>query len=348
MRQKMITSIVAVVIITISLANLISFNYIYASTNGLTKIPVYMISTWEHQNLRGVQVPGYNNNYQFSDINQLFKSCPPEVAIFIHGWSASQTDAKEQLDRVKLSLESNHYNISLIGLSWDSNTDWTTAKALTKENGPMLAQFLLNFKEKCTNSQIRLIAHSLGARVALSTLDSLDNNPSWNNEDFKIKSVHLMGAAVDSEEVSTNPGDIPDEFPPFIDAAGIKSAYRESIQDQVVRFYNLFDPEDNALQFDYPFFDGDSALGQFGRQLGISSPSHSVYLDENVQSEIKPIADANGDGNCDLPSPGGECSITDIPGDNHMGYMGFRNPVNTSLLKDDGAINVVVSNWRGG
>jgi hypothetical protein len=31
-----------------------------------------------------------------------------------------------------------------------------------------------------------------------------------------------------------------------------------------------------------------------------------------------------------------------------MGYMGFRNPANTNLLKDDGAMNVVVNNWRSG
>jgi pimeloyl-ACP methyl ester carboxylesterase len=308
-----------------------------------------MISTREHQNLHGVQGFGYNNNYQFSDINQLLRSCPPEVAVFVHGWNADQNAAKEQLDRVKMSLESNHYNISLIGFSWSSDTDWNPANTLAKENGPMLAQFLVNFKEKCGTSQIRLIAHSLGARVILSTLDSLHSNTIWNNQNFKIKSVHLMGAAVDNEEVSTNPADIPDD-PPFVGVAGIKSAYGVSIQDEVARFYNLFDGEDNALQFVYPFFEGDSALGQFGSQPGISLPLHSVYLDKDVQREIKPIADADGDGKCDLPSPfpAGACSITDIPGDNHMGYMGFRNSVNTSLLKDDGAINVVVSNWRNG
>ncbi len=32
-------------------------------------------------------------------------------------------------------------------------------------------------------------------------------------------------------------------------------------------------------------------------------------------------------------------------GDNHAGYIGFRNLDNTDLLADDGSMNVVVTNW---
>ena len=38
------------------------------------------------------------------------------------------------------------------------------------------------------------------------------------------------------------------------------------------------------------------------------------------------------------------CNIS--RGDNHAGYMGFRDPNNTNQLEDDGAINVVVENWK--
>ena len=33
-------------------------------------------------------------------------------------------------------------------------------------------------------------------------------------------------------------------------------------------------------------------------------------------------------------------------GDNHAGYIGFRNPTNNKILEDDGAMGVVVSNWK--
>ena len=41
---------------------------------------------------------------------------------------------------------------------------------------------------------IRLLAHSLGARVVLSNLESLHENKTWNNNNFTIKSVDLLGA----------------------------------------------------------------------------------------------------------------------------------------------------------
>ena len=74
----------------------------------------------------------------------------------------------------------------------------------------------------------------------------------------------------------------------------------------------------------------------------------SNYLDINVQNEIPVITDANGDGGfggCDLLDSFGGCTIHNV-GDNHFGYVGFRNPSNTAMLVDDGAMNIVVNNWK--
>jgi esterase/lipase superfamily enzyme len=71
-----------------------------------------------------------------------------------------------------------------------------------------LAKFIIDFKNNCPNSDIRIMAHSLGSRVVLSALDYLFNHQNEfniNNQTSKIiKSVHLMGAAVDNEEISVN------------------------------------------------------------------------------------------------------------------------------------------------
>jgi esterase/lipase superfamily enzyme len=112
-----------------------------------------------------------------------------------------------------MSLADLNYEIPLIGFSGDSNTPipppgWETAKIIAKENGPKLAQFIYDLENKCPQTDVRLIAHSMGARVVLSSLDSLTNNPNWNNNNYTIASVHLMGAAVDDEEVSNNINDI--------------------------------------------------------------------------------------------------------------------------------------------
>jgi esterase/lipase superfamily enzyme len=78
---------------------------------------------------------------------------------------------------------------------------------------PHLAKFIIDTMNKCKQQpaeeiKIRLIAHSLGTRVVLSSLDSLNKNQSWNNSNFAITSVHLVAAAVDDEEVSMYPRDI--------------------------------------------------------------------------------------------------------------------------------------------
>ncbi len=117
--------------------------------------------------------------------------------------------------------------------------------------------------------RIRIIAHSLGARV-VSSLESLHENPQWNTNNSKIKSVHFIGAAVDDEEVSTRPEFI------LIDETNWgspKSDYGQAIRSEVINFTNLFSSNDNLLKPNlnpalaiYPTFEGDLALGQSGYQ----------------------------------------------------------------------------------
>ena len=140
-------------------------------------------------------------NLLFLNVSQLLtqQPCQGEVAIFVHGWDTNKTKAKERLDRVKLSLEKNNYTDPLVGFSWPSDTAWFGAKFIAKENGPKLAKFILELQKNCPDTEIRIIAHSLGARVILSSLDSLHKDPTWNTNNFNITSVHLLGCvAVDN------------------------------------------------------------------------------------------------------------------------------------------------------
>jgi esterase/lipase superfamily enzyme len=77
-----------------------------------------------------------------------------------------------------------------------------TAEKLPKilrDNGQKLAQFIIDLNNKCKDTEIRLIAHSLAAAVVNSTLITISNNQTPdnnvdNNSNFNIKSVHLLGA----------------------------------------------------------------------------------------------------------------------------------------------------------
>ncbi len=69
-----------------------------------------------------------------------------------------------------MSLAANSYEVPLVGFSWDSNTPlnkdgWETAKRIAENNGPKLAQFILEFKSKCKDTDIRPVSHSLGGSV---------------------------------------------------------------------------------------------------------------------------------------------------------------------------------------
>ena len=52
------------------------------------EIPVYMLTTRENrEHAEGVEAElGYNNKYPLADINQLYRDCPNETIIYVHGW----------------------------------------------------------------------------------------------------------------------------------------------------------------------------------------------------------------------------------------------------------------------
>lgn len=298
------------------------------------------------------------------DINQLTQlPCPEEIVIFIHGWGANEDEAKERFDRVKLSLENNSYTYPLVGFSWDSDQAWLGAKFVAKDNGPLLAKFIVDTMDKCKKQEptkevkIRLIAHSLGARVVLSSLDSLNKNQIWNDGNFKIASVHLLAAAVDDEEVSMYPKDILNDLTNW---GSPKSDYGKAIQEEVIKLDNLFSTNDNVLEPNftnpfnpsqiYPSFEADRALGQSGYQkvpkyldLKELKSLPDNYNESDVQSELVARCDADADGKPDLPFIVGQNITT---GDNHGGYMGYRDVANKSRITHDGAIDVVVDNWN--
>jgi hypothetical protein len=331
-----------------------------------------LVSTRDHFSLNtGKLLPGHDStDYDPSaNIPGFNGPCKGDVAIYVHGvWTAAHfpsfpyfEDAREIFDRARMSLANLNYEIPLIGFSWDSDTPilssgWETAKIIAKKNGPKLAEFIYDLKEKCPNTAIQLIAHSMGARVVLSSLDSLTNNLNWNNNNYTIASVHLMGAAVDDEEVSKNSNDIVND--PKNDLR-IKAAYGNAIENEAVKFYNLYNPEDDVLEGDdeclflscqpiyYPKNEHDLALGQSGAQSGISIPKN--YDQINVRSQIDFNIDADGDGLCDLFIPFTTLCTINRAGDNHFGYVGFRSfftPFLGGTLIDNGAMNIVVDNWK--
>lgn len=324
-------------------------------------IPI--ISTRDHFNLDTGMLNENHNMTDFTRLNAL--NCYPEVVIFVHGWDSDDLGAREKFERTLLSLQSNEFNNTLVGFSWDSNTftyadlnwmGWNNAKKIATENGPKLANYIVENLENCkrennnNNTEVRLIGHSLGARIIFSALESLHNDERWTKDNNNIASVHLLGAAVDNEEVTKDLNDIISD-PTNIGT--IKStAYGNPIEYEVIDFYNLYSPDDNYLEPRtylqiYPSYeDGDLALGQSGFQKSPFSISESLptnYHEINVRSELLAICDADRDGNLDSLLSEGDLIST---GDNHNGYLGYLDGTNKTKLMDDGAMNIVVDTWN--
>jgi hypothetical protein len=127
----------------------------------------------------------------------------------------------------------------------------------------------------------------------------------------------------------------------------------------------MYNPEDDVLEEKlwtlewnepqyYPFYEGGNiAIGQKPlSETALHMPSNYKNIDVQNQIIYKTDADNDGDG-CDLPNLYyryywfywwwvDSCTIFGT-GDNHLGYIGFRNVDNS--LRDNGAIDKVVSTW---
>jgi esterase/lipase superfamily enzyme len=298
----------------------------------------FTISTRGHFDLAtGELIPEHNSTayLYYNDIrdntngslqNEIICPSQKEIAIYIHGVWTDENSANEQVNRTAMSLEANNNTIPLIGFSWDSNTPfseegWKNAKTIAANNGPKLAQFILDFKNKCEDTEIRLIAHSLGAAVVNNTLVSLSNNQEGNTN-FNITSVHLLGAAIDRSGITAN------------------TTFGKAIEYAVDNFYNLRNSEDNMLEYIYKNIEDKDALGLLGIQH--SQPIPRDYIERQVDSEIPPIQDADGNSILDCFD-----YFVLLPGDNHCGYIGFRGiPPFENILRSDGSMDVIVQDWQ--
>ena len=164
----------------------------------------------------------------------------------------------------------------------------------------------MDFKDKCPNDDLRIIAHSMGSRVTLSAIQSLyDSNPHDTISKI-VTSVHLLGAAVDDEQVSVNNQYECNyiNWPPF-------PCSGEAISLVVGHFYSLYNFEDNmlapqvvcyyyCLRYQSPYYtsENDDPLGAYPIKNRINVPIN--YNEYSVGDAIGFDDDANGDTKCDL------------------------------------------------
>jgi len=173
--------------------------------------------------------------YPKKDFNKLVGS--KELVIMIHGLRNDSVGAIAKVILAKNRLSHLGYNFPVIGFSYDSNTvgahmlkyvkrAFSTGQIIAKKNGRNLSMFIEDFKSANPETKIRLMGHSLGSQVILSTVEHLAKK---NQNNGIIESVHFFGASITS--------DIP------------SSKKYGKLLDKVIRgkIVNYFSPTDEVL-----------------------------------------------------------------------------------------------------
>lgn len=149
-----------------------------------------------------------NNPYYLYPSNSFKKlHGKKEITIVIHGLRNNKPAALKKFVIVKRRLKKLGYAHPVIGYSYDSNTKGahitrTALKALrvgqriAKQNGSNLAKFIIHFKKQNPSTKLRLIGHSLGTELILSSLQKLAKSSSNQNI---IEGIYFFGASVESD-----------------------------------------------------------------------------------------------------------------------------------------------------
>ena len=133
-----------------------------------------------------------------------------EITIMIHGLGNNTSGALTKFVIAKRKLVQLGYKNPVIGYSYDSNTTGAqyilhalhalhVGVIIANKNGRNLAKFVTDFKQKSPETKIRLMGHSLGAHVILSTIKNLAKNT--RNKGI-IEAVYLFGGSIPSDALS--------------------------------------------------------------------------------------------------------------------------------------------------
>ncbi|NDF26944.1 MAG: DUF726 domain-containing protein [Nitrosopumilaceae archaeon] len=128
-----------------------------------------------------------------------------EITIMIHGLRNNKSGALVKFALAKQRLAQLGYVHPVVGFSYDSNTKGVQYKSqelratktgviIAKKNGENLAKFVLHVKKRFPKLKIRLIGHSLGSQVILSTLGHLGGKKM-------IEAAYIFGASIPSDSM---------------------------------------------------------------------------------------------------------------------------------------------------
>jgi len=173
--------------------------------------PVTRISTRGYYDLSTGKTLKTNFYYLYpkKDFKKLIGS--KELTIIIHGLQNDRAGAVAKVVLAKNRLHKLGYFYPIIGFSYDSNTTGSysiihvkhalaVGQIIAKKNGRNLGKFIECFKTTSPKTKIRLIGHSLGSQVILSTVEYLAKTKLNSGI---IDSVYFFGASITDDVPSS-------------------------------------------------------------------------------------------------------------------------------------------------
>jgi len=195
------------------------------------------------------------------------------LTLFVHGWN-NDDDENQDIDggyECQLALEQNGYSGDTAVFTWDSDKGdsldlgWADAKDIAERNGRKLANFTQWYANEY-GVDVRWVGHSLGARVIIFALKSLDED--YGESDI-VRSVSLLGGAVEEDDVS-------------LDAGWWDSEYGQHIEAAAQTFDNFYADDDEVLEWIYETREWEDAVGE----KGCDGPQPSNYTDHDVTDDV--------------------------------------------------------------
>jgi esterase/lipase superfamily enzyme len=175
--------------------------------------------------------------YPKKDFEKLVGS--KELVIMIHGLRNDNAGAVAKTVIAKNTLRHLGYEFPVVGFSYDSNTTGAhiikhakralvAGQMIAMKNGRNLAMFIEDFKSTSPTTKIRLLGHSLGSQVILSTMENLAKK---SQNKGMVESVHFFGASITSDVPSSK------KYGPILE---------KIIRQKIV---NYFSPTDEVLNW---------------------------------------------------------------------------------------------------
>lgn len=282
-------------------------------------------------------VPGVTDN-----------SPPEEIVIATHGYTVTDEDFTSRSDGdflydLEEALDGLGYDYSYIGFSWDADfttgndspiDNWANSFQFFTEdwiaalNGLKLAKFISWIRSEASETNIRLLGHSLGGRVLLHTLNILLYH---FRERDAIQSVTLLGAAVPRRSIN-------EEYEQWV-----RKERRERERD--VPPYNILTNVGASYNHDYHNAIEQVVSGTVTNYWSAFDGALNVYTDNTITSGYYSSTFSLG-GSGSLPEDATEDPLGGTPAnfeDNDVSYVVWAD--HGAYLNRD-VISRAVENWR--